>query len=145
MSLAKGDCSSHCKGKKVAIDDPFVETIGGEVPHSEYDCSEEKEGGHDLGSECLPLIDPSYNTHIHFPVVPDNYSPPLLGRVWLSICYCDIEVSWAPLASSILDLDIRQGTLLPVSILFEFGLGTSLVWKEWVDMELSNVGFMVVL
>ena len=30
-------------------------------------------------------------------------------------------------------------------IVFEFGLGTALGWKEWVDTELSNKGFMVVL
>ena len=30
-------------------------------------------------------------------------------------------------------------------ILFEFGLGTSLGWKEWVDTELSDVGFVVAL
>ena len=27
-------------------------------------------------------------------------------------------------------------------ILFEFGSGTSLGWKEWVDKELSDTGFM---
>ena len=56
-----------------------------------------------------------------------------------------MEVSWAPLASSIPDLVIRQGTSLPVPTLFEFGLGTSLGWKEWVDDELSGMGFMAVL
>ena len=30
-------------------------------------------------------------------------------------------------------------------ILFEFGLGTALGWKEWVDNELSDKGFMEVL
>ena len=30
-------------------------------------------------------------------------------------------------------------------ILFEFGLVTSLGWKEWVDKELSDTGFMAVL
>ena len=28
---------------------------------------------------------------------------------------------------------------------FEFWSGTSLDWKEWMDIELSNVGFMVAL
>jgi len=57
-------------------------------------------------------------------------TPPLPGYVWLSLCHHDSEVSWAPFASSVLDLDIYQGIALPVPILFEFGLGTSLSWKE---------------
>ena len=145
MSPTKGDSFSRRKGKEVATDDLLAKTMGGEVPHSKSDCSEEDEEGRDLGSECLPLIDPWYNTHIHFPVVPDDYSPLPLGHVWLSICYRNTGVSWAPLASSIPDLDIRQGTSLPVPILFEFGSGMSLGWKEWVDTELSNVGFIAAL
>ena len=78
-------------------------------------------------------------------MVPDDYLPLSLGHVWLSICRSDMEVSWAPLASNIPNLDIRQGTSLPVPILFEFGPGTFLGWKEWVDKELSNAGFMAVL
>jgi len=46
------------------------------------------------------------------------------------------------LTSSIPDLAIRQGDVLLMPILFEFGLGTSLGWKEWVDKELSDKGFM---
>ena len=53
-------------------------------------------------------------------------------------------MSWAPLASSIPDLDICQGTSLPVPILFEFGSGTLLGWKEWVDEELADMGFMAI-
>ena len=49
------------------------------------------------------------------------------------------------MASSILDLVIRQGILLPVPINFEFGLGTALGWREWVDNELSDMGFMGLL
>ena len=49
------------------------------------------------------------------------------------------------MASSILDLVIRQGILLPVPINFEFGLGTALGWREWVDNELSDTGFMGLL
>ena len=77
-------------------------------------------------------------------MVPGDYLPPSSSRVWLSICRCDMEVSWAPLASSIPNLDIHQGTSLPVPILFKFGLGTSLGWKEWVDEELVDMGFMAV-
>ena len=92
MSLAKGEGFSHCKGKEVAADDPPTETVGEETPYSEWDHFEE-EGGRDLDSECPPLIGPWYATHIHFPVVLGEYSPPLPSRVWLSICHCDTEVS----------------------------------------------------
>ena len=54
-------------------------------------------------------------------------------------------MSWAPLASSIPDLDIRQENSLPMPILFKFRSGTSLGWKEWVDEELFGVGFMATL
>ena len=56
-----------------------------------------------------------------------------------------MEVSWAPLASSILDLDTCQGTSLPMPILFKFGSGTSLGWKECVDEELADIVFMATL
>lgn len=42
-------------------------------------------------------------------------------------------------------LNICQGTSPPVPILFEFGSGTSLGWKEWVDKELFDMGFMEAL
>ena len=119
--------------------------MGKKVPLSKLDRSEKEEGGRDPNSECLPLIDSWCDTHIHFPMVPDDYLPPLPDRVWLSICCHDMEVSWAPLASSILDLNIHQGTSLLVAILFEFGSGTSLGWKERVDEELSDTGFMAML
>ena len=127
------------------MDDPPTKTMGEETPFSESNRSKEEEEGRDSNSECPPLIDPWYDTHIHFLVVLGDCLPPSLGHVWLSICRHDTEVSWAPLASTIPDLDIRQRTSLPMPILFEFGLGTSLGWKEWVDKELSNAGFMVAL
>ena len=94
---------------------------------------------------CPPLIDPWYDAHTHFPAMLDDYLPPPKGHVWLSICHRDTKVSWAFLASLISDLDIHQGTSLPMSILFEFRSGTSLGWKEWVDKELSDTSFMAVL
>ena len=87
MSPAKGDSSSHYKGKEVATDDPPAETMGGKAPHSESD------RGHDLSSECPPLIDPWYDIYIHFPLVLGDYLPPPSSRVWLSICHHDSEVS----------------------------------------------------
>ena len=46
------------------------------------------------------------------------------------------------MAYSIPNLVIRQGSSLPVPIHFEFGSGMALGWKEWVDRELSDTGFM---
>ena len=107
MLLVKGDSSSRRKGKEVAIDDLPAKTVDGEDPHSELDHFEDKEGVRDPGSECPPLINPWYDTHIHYPVVLGDYSPPLSSRVCISICRRDTEVSWAPLASSILEIDNR--------------------------------------
>ena len=73
-----------------------------------------------LNNECAPLIDPWYDTHAHFPKVPGDYTSPPLGHVWLALCRHNINISWASLASSIFDLAIRQGTSLPVPILFKF-------------------------
>ena len=63
------------------------------------------------------------------------------GRVWLSLCRRSTDISWAPLASLIPDLIIRQGTFLPMPIHFEFESGTALGWREWVDSELFDIGF----
>ena len=71
--------------------------------------------------------------------------PSPLGHVWLALCHRNTEASWAPLASSIPDLVIRQGTSLPMPIHFAFGSSMAFGWKEWVDRELSNMGFMGLL
>ena len=65
--------------------------------------------------------------------------------MWLALCHRNTDISWAPLASLIPDLVIHQGTSLPMPILFKFGSGIALGWKEWVDNELSDKGFMVAL
>ena len=83
MSPAKDKDSSHRKGKKVATDDPHAKAVGEETPLSESDHSGEDERGHDLTSECPPLIDPLHDTHIHFPIVPSDHLPPPSGRVAL--------------------------------------------------------------
>ena len=145
MSPTKGEGSSHCKGKEISSNDLATKNIGKDALFSKSEGFNEEERGCDSHSECAPLIDPWYDAHAYFPKVSIEYLPPLPSCVWLSICYRNMEVSWAPLASSIPDLVIHQGTLLPVPILFEFGLGTSLGWKEWVDDELSGMGFMAVL
>ena len=80
----------------------------------------------DPNSECAPLINPWYEVHPHFLKVPGDYKPPLPGRVWLALVWRNPDVSWAPLASSIPDLTIRQGISLPVRIHFEFGSDTAL-------------------
>ena len=107
--------------------------------------SVEEEAQRDPDSECVLLINPWYDVHPHFPKVPGDYAPPPQGHVWLAIIRQNPDVSWAPLASSIPDLVIHQGILLPVPIHFEFGSGTALGWREWVDNKLSDVGFIGLL
>ena len=120
--------------------------VGKEAMYSESDHSDEEEALCAPDSKCAPFIDPWYDTHAHFPKVPSDYTSPLPpGRVWLAFCCHNTDVSWAPLASSIPNLVIRQGSSLLVPILFEFGSGTTLGWKEWVDRELSDTGFMELL
>ena len=138
--------SSCCKGKEAIVGEPpVVVEKGEESPHSRSDRSEEKEVSRDLDSEYPPFISPWYDTHWHFLGVPSDYLHPLPGCVWLSLEWIDFNISWVPLASSILDLAIRRGETLPVPILFKFGLGTPLGWKEWVDRELFDMDFMKAL
>ena len=75
MTPAKGEDSSHCKGKEIVADDHAIKTIGGDASLSESECSEEEEGSHDPDCECAPLIDLWYNTHAHFPMVLGDYLP----------------------------------------------------------------------
>ena len=142
MSLVKSPSSSRRKGKTVASDSPAVPK---EVERSNSEQSTEEEAECDPDSECAPLIDPWYGISPHFPKVPGEYVPPPQGRVLITLVRRDPDVSWAPLASSVPDLSIRQGVSLLVPLHFEFGSGASLGWKEWVDSELSDTGFMGLL
>ena len=142
MTLAKGQNSSLRKGKEIVFNAPATRDVGEEAVYSELDYSDKEEARRAPDNECALLIDPWYDTHAHFPKVPSDYTPLLPGCVWLTLCRHNLNVSWAPLASSIPNLAIRQGTSLPVPINFKFGLGTVLGWKEWVDKELSDTGFM---
>ena len=85
MSPTKGEGSSRHKGREVATYNSLIEVMGGKTPHSKSNRSKEEEGGRDPDSKCSPLINPWYDTHIHFSMVPSDYSPPLLGCVWLSL------------------------------------------------------------
>ena len=116
MTPTKGESFSRRKEKEIATDDHATKTTGEDAHLSESECSEEEEGSCDPDSECAPLIDPWYDTHMHFLVVPSDYLPPPPGCIWLSICHHDTKVSWAPLASSIPDLDIRQENSLAHSL-----------------------------
>ncbi|KAL0008852.1 hypothetical protein SO802_010354 [Lithocarpus litseifolius] len=120
MMSAKGQSSSRRKGKEVARDPPAAHEVGEEVIHSEPDHSDEEETQRTPDSECAPLIDPWYDIHPHFSKVPGEYTPPP-GRVWLALCRRNTDTSWAPLASSIYDLIIREGISLPVPTHFEYG------------------------
>ena len=145
MSPVKSLGSSRRKGKAIASDPPTVPDVGEEMEHSESEQSAEEETQHDPNSECAPLLDPWYKVHPHFPKVPGDYVPLPPGRVWLALVWLNPDVSWAPLASSIPNLAIRQGVSLLVPIHFEFGSSTALGWREWVHSELSDTGFMGLL
>ena len=145
MSSVKSQGSSRRKGKAIASDSPAVPNVGEEMERSESERSAEEETQCDPNSECAPLIDSWYEVHPHFPKVPGDYTPPPAGRVWLALVRRNPNVSWAPLASSIPDLAIRQGTLLPIPLHFTFGSGTASGWREWVDSELSDASFMGLL
>lgn len=132
MSLATGEGSSRRKRKEVVADKPPAEVEKGEEgPYFKPDHSDEEEVHCNPNSERLPLIDSWFDTHSQFLVVSDDFLPPLSGRVWLSLEQHGFDISWAMLASSIPDLIVFHGVVLPVSILFEFGSSTSLGWKEW--------------
>ena len=142
MSPVKSPSSSRRKGKTVASDSP---TVPKEVECSDSERSTEEETERDPNSECAPLIDPWYEINPHFLKVPGKYVLPLPGRVLITLVRRDPDVSWAPLASSVPDLSIRQGVSLLVPLHFEFGSDASSGWKEWVDSELSDTGFMGLL
>ena len=126
MMTAEGQSSSHCKGKEIVSDAPATHDVGEKVVYSESDHSNEEEARRAPNSKCAPFINFWYDTHTYFPKFPDNYTSLPPGRVWLTLCLCNIDVSWASLASSIPDLVIHHGTSLPMPILFEFGSGTTL-------------------
>ena len=126
MLPSQGDNSSRRKRKEAVANDLPAKIVGREAPHSESDRFEEEEGGRDPSSECPPLIDPWYDTYIHFPVVPSDCSPLPLGCVWLSICCHDTEVSWTLLASTILTLISTKEPHYPC--LFSTNLGQVRLW-----------------
>ena len=126
----------------VASDSPAVPE---EVERFDSEQSTEEETERDPDSECAPLIDPWYEINPHFPKAPGKYVSLPSGRVLITFVRRDPDVSWALLASSVPDLSIRQGISLPVPFHFEFGSGASSDWKEWVDSELSDMGFMGLL
>ena len=110
MVLVKSPGSSRRKGKDAIYDPPVKQETGEEAVYFESDHSDEEEARCDY-----VLLSPS--------------------RVWLAFCRQNLNVSWASVSSSIFDLVIRQGISLPMPIHFEFGSGTALGWKEWVDSE----------
>ena len=130
MSPVKSQGSTRRKEKAIASDSPAVPDVGEETEHFESEQSTREETQRDPNSKCAPLIDPWYEVHPHFPKVPGNYAPLPPGRIWLALGRRNPDISWAPLASSIPDLAIRQGISLPVPIHFEFRSGTALGWRE---------------
>ena len=145
MSPVKSQGSSRRKGKAIASDSPAVPDVGEEMDRFDLERSVEEETQRNPNSECAPLIDPWYEVNPYFPKIPGDYVPPPPGRVLIALVRRNPDISWAPLASSILDLSICQGISLPVPLHFEFGFGTASGWKEWVDNELFDTGFMGLL
>ena len=121
MSLVKSQGYSRHKGKAITSDPPTVPDVGEEMEHSDSEQSTGEETRRNPNSECAPLIDPWYEVHPHFSKVPGDYTPLPPGRVWLALVWRNPDVSWAPLASSIPDLAIRQGTLLPYPFILNLG------------------------
>ena len=66
----------------VASDSPAVPE---EVERSDSERSTEEETECDPDSKCAPLIDPWYEINPHFPKVPGEYVPPLLGHVLITL------------------------------------------------------------
>ena len=142
MLSEKSHGSTSRKGKVVAFDSPAVPE---EMERSDSKRSVEEEAKRDPDSECASLIDPWYEINPHFSKIPGDYIPLPPGCVLITLVRRDPDFSWAPLASSIPDLSIGQGVSLPMPLHFEFGSGTSSGWREWVDSELSDMGFMGLL
>ena len=145
MAPVKSSGSSRRKGKEVVYDPPAEQEMSEEAVYSESDHSDEEEVRRDPDNECAPLIDPWYDVHPSFPKIPSDYVPLPPSHVWLALCRRNLNTSWAPVSSSIYDLVIHQGISLPVPIHFEFGSSTAQGWKEWVNSELSDTGFMGLL
>ena len=143
MTPMKSQSSSYHKGKEVISYPPATRGVDEETVYFELDHFDEEETERDPNSECAPLIDPWHDVHPHFPKILGDYvQPPLPGRVWLSFYQQNMDISWAPLAFLIPNIIIRQGTSLLVPVHFEFGSGTALGWREWVDSELSDTSFL---
>ena len=85
MSPVKSQGSSCRKGKAIAFDSPAIPDVGEEMEYSDSERSAEEETQRDPNSECAPLIDPWYEVNSHFPKIPGDYVPPLLGRVLISL------------------------------------------------------------
>ena len=73
MTLVKCEGSSRQKGKEIGTNNPATKTVGEDTPLSESEYSGEEEVGRYLDSECASLINPWYDTHMHFPMVPSDY------------------------------------------------------------------------
>ena len=93
MTPAKGQSSSHHKGKEIVSDSPTTRDVGEEVVYFESNHSNEEEASRAPDSECAPLIDPWYDIHPHFPTVPGDYTPLPPGHVWLALCRQNTDVS----------------------------------------------------
>ena len=131
MASAKSSGSFRRKGKKAVYDPPIKQETGEDAMYFESDHSDEEEARRDPDSECAPLIDPLHDVYPSFPKIPGDYVPPPPSRVWLALCWQNLNTSWALMSSSVCNLVIHQGISLPVPIHFEFVSGTTHGWKKW--------------
>nr|POE81435.1 hypothetical protein CFP56_05934 [Quercus suber] len=78
--------------------------MGEEAMYSKSDHFDEEDASRESDNKCTPLINPWYNAYPHFPKVPGDYVMPSPGRVWLTMCRRNPNISWASVSSSISDL-----------------------------------------
>ena len=126
MSLANGETSIHHKGKEVSTKDPPVEAVGGEASHFKSDHSKEEKG---VATRVMGALLLSTRG-----MILTSISRWCLVTIcllhWAKCGFPFVVVIpkflWAPMAFSIPNLDIHQGTVLPMPILFKLESGTSL-------------------
>ena len=130
MMPAKGQSSSRRKGKEVVSDPPTAHDVGEKAMYFESNHFDEEEAQRAPDSECAPLINPWYDIHPisqRFSVITHRRQRAMCGLHFVGETWMFLG---APLASSISNLVIRQGTSLPMPIHFKFGSSTALGWRE---------------
>lgn len=101
MAFVRSESSSRHRGKELVIKrTPFEKEGDEENSIVKSDHSKGEGTTCDPNSECLSLLNPWYNRHIHFLLVVDGYTYPPLDQVWLFLDRKVTNVSWVPLTSA---------------------------------------------